>query len=131
MDREHHLEPAAQRVVMRKQPLDLAGDFHPESPADALNARGGETERGILPESDRILRRRDRKTDAGQFAVPGLLGMRSRFFVLTTYMYRLLNSYPSQYNLAAALGLVMLAVSAFAGPHATTSERRPCAWSNS
>ena len=50
---------------------------------------------------------------AGQFGVPALLGTKPRFFVLTTSMYQLLNRYPSQYNLAAALGLVMLAIACF------------------
>jgi iron(III) transport system permease protein len=50
---------------------------------------------------------------AGQFGVPALLGTKPRFFVLTTYMYQLLNRFPSQYNLAATLGLVMLAIACF------------------
>ncbi len=47
---------------------------------------------------------------AGQFGVPALLGFQIRYYVLTTYMYQLLNQFPSKYNLAASLGFIMLAV---------------------
>lgn len=45
---------------------------------------------------------------AGQFGVPALLGMQDRFFVLATYIYRLINQHPADYNVAAALGVAML-----------------------
>ena len=47
---------------------------------------------------------------AGQFAVPTLLGKPIRFQVLPTYIYEMLNAYPSEANQAAALALVLLLV---------------------
>jgi len=47
---------------------------------------------------------------AGQFGVPALLGMQDRFFVLTTYIYQLINRFPAEYNVAAALGIEMLVI---------------------
>lgn len=47
---------------------------------------------------------------AGQFAIPALLGGPIRFQVLPTYIYQMLNAYPSMANQAAALALVLLGV---------------------
>lgn len=47
---------------------------------------------------------------AGQFAIPALLGGPIRFQVLPTYIYQMLNAYPSMSNQAAALALVLLGV---------------------
>lgn len=50
---------------------------------------------------------------AGQFGVPALLGFPIRYFVLTTYMYQMLTGYPAQFNLAASLAMILLAVAVF------------------
>jgi iron(III) transport system permease protein len=50
----------------------------------------------------------------GSFAIPTMLGASSRFYVATNAMYILLQGYPPNYPLAAALGLVLIAMTAFA-----------------
>jgi iron(III) transport system permease protein len=44
----------------------------------------------------------------GEFAIPAILGTRSRFYVVTTAIFGLLQGYPPNYNLAAALGLSLI-----------------------
>jgi iron(III) transport system permease protein len=50
----------------------------------------------------------------GSFAIPTMLGASSRFYVATNAMYILLQGYPPNYPLAAALGLVLVAMTAVA-----------------
>ena len=50
----------------------------------------------------------------GSFAIPTMLGASSRFYVATNAMYILLQGYPPNYPLAAALGLVLIAMTAVA-----------------
>ena len=50
----------------------------------------------------------------GSFAIPTMLGASSRFYVSTNAMYILLQGYPPNYPLAAALGLVLIAMTAIA-----------------
>jgi iron(III) transport system permease protein len=50
----------------------------------------------------------------GSFAIPAMLGTSSRFYVATNAMYILLQGYPPNYPLAAALGLVLIAMTAVA-----------------
>lgn len=49
---------------------------------------------------------------AGQFGVPALLGTPIRLQVLTTYIYDLTNIFPSRFNLAAALAVLLVAIAA-------------------
>jgi iron(III) transport system permease protein len=46
----------------------------------------------------------------GQFGVPAVLGTPDRYFVLTTYMYTLINGFPPQFNVAAVLVILLLGV---------------------
>ncbi|HQS09743.1 MAG: hypothetical protein B7Y12_13625 [Rhizobiales bacterium 24-66-13] len=50
----------------------------------------------------------------GSFAIPTMLGTSSRFYVATNAMYVLLQGYPPNYPLAAALGLVLICMTALA-----------------
>lgn len=50
----------------------------------------------------------------GSFAIPTMLGTSSRFYVSTNAIYVLLQGYPPNYPLAAALGLVLIAMTAVA-----------------
>jgi len=50
---------------------------------------------------------------AGQFGVPAVLGTPFNFYVMTTYIYDLTQTYPSQFNRAAALSFVLLFIAAF------------------
>ncbi len=50
---------------------------------------------------------------AGQFGVPALLGFPIRYYVLTTHMYQLLTTYPAEFNIAASLAMVLLAMAVF------------------
>lgn len=50
----------------------------------------------------------------GSFAIPTMLGASSRFYVATNAMYILLQGYPPNYPLAAALELVLIAMTAVA-----------------
>jgi iron(III) transport system permease protein len=50
----------------------------------------------------------------GSFAIPTMLGTSSRFYVSTNAMYVLLQGYPPNYPLAAALGLVLIAMTGVA-----------------
>jgi iron(III) transport system permease protein len=50
----------------------------------------------------------------GSFAIPTMLGTSSRFYVSTNAMYVLLQGYPPNYPLAAALGLVLIIMTAVA-----------------
>jgi iron(III) transport system permease protein len=44
---------------------------------------------------------------AGQFGVPAVLGTPFNYYVMTTYIYDLTMTYPSQFNMAAALSFVL------------------------
>ena len=44
----------------------------------------------------------------GAFAIPTMLGTNARFYVATTAIFVLFQSYPPDYPLAAAIGLVLL-----------------------
>lgn len=50
----------------------------------------------------------------GSFAIPTMLGASSRFYVSTNAMYILLQGYPPDYPLAAALGLVLIIMTGIA-----------------
>lgn len=50
----------------------------------------------------------------GSFAIPAILGTSARFYVATNAIYVLLQGYPPNYPLAAALGLVLIAITAVA-----------------
>ncbi|TAN34695.1 iron ABC transporter permease [bacterium] len=50
----------------------------------------------------------------GAFAIPTILGANSRFYVATTAIYMLFQGYPPDYPLAAALGVVMIAITVLA-----------------
>lgn len=50
----------------------------------------------------------------GAFAIPAMLGTSSRFYVATNALYVLLQGYPPNYPLAAALGLVLIVMTAVA-----------------
>jgi iron(III) transport system permease protein len=50
----------------------------------------------------------------GSFAIPTMLGTSSRFYVSTNAMYVLLQGYPPNYPLAAALGLVLIVMTGIA-----------------
>lgn len=47
---------------------------------------------------------------AGQFGVPALLGTPINYLVMTTYIFDLTQTFPTRFNLAAALAIVLLAV---------------------
>lgn len=47
---------------------------------------------------------------AGQFGVPALLGTPINYLVMTTYIFDLTQAFPTRFNLAAALAVVLLAV---------------------
>lgn len=46
----------------------------------------------------------------GAFAIPAVLGVNSRFYVATTAIFVLFEGYPPNYPLAAAIGLVLIAI---------------------
>lgn len=48
----------------------------------------------------------------GAFAIPTMLGTSARFYVATTAIYVLFQSYPPNYPLAAAIGIVLIAIAA-------------------
>lgn len=48
----------------------------------------------------------------GQFGIPALLGTPINYLVMTTYIYDLTLTFPSRFNLAAALAIVLLVVCA-------------------
>lgn len=50
----------------------------------------------------------------GSFAIPTILGTSARFYVATNAIYVLMQGYPPNYPLAAALGLVLVAMTGFA-----------------
>ena len=50
----------------------------------------------------------------GAFAIPTMLGTNARFYVATTAIYVLFQSYPPNYPLAAAIGVVLIAITALA-----------------
>jgi iron(III) transport system permease protein len=50
----------------------------------------------------------------GSFAIPAILGTSSRFYVATNAIYILMQGYPPNYPLAAALGLVLIAMTSLA-----------------
>ena len=50
----------------------------------------------------------------GSFAIPAILGTSARFYVATNAIYVLLQGYPPNYPLAAALGLVLILITAIA-----------------
>lgn len=50
----------------------------------------------------------------GSFAIPAILGTSARFYVATTAIYVLLQGYPPNYPLAAALGLVLIVITGVA-----------------
>ncbi|MEO6960025.1 MAG: iron ABC transporter permease, partial [Burkholderiaceae bacterium] len=50
----------------------------------------------------------------GAFAIPAILGVASRFYVITTAIYVLFQGYPPDYPMAAALGLLLIGITAFA-----------------
>lgn len=50
----------------------------------------------------------------GSFAIPTILGTNARFFVATNAIYVLMQGYPPNYPLAAALGLVLIAFTGIA-----------------
>ena len=50
----------------------------------------------------------------GSFAIPTILGTNVRFYVATNAIYVLLQGYPPNYPLAAALGLVLIAITGVA-----------------
>jgi iron(III) transport system permease protein len=50
----------------------------------------------------------------GSFAIPTILGTSVRFYVATNAIYVLMQGYPPNYPLAAALGLVLIAITAVA-----------------
>jgi iron(III) transport system permease protein len=50
----------------------------------------------------------------GSFAIPAILGTSSRFYVATNAIYILMQGYPPNYPLAAALGLVLIAMTGLA-----------------
>lgn len=50
----------------------------------------------------------------GAFAIPTMLGADSRFYVATTVIYTLFQSYPPNYPLAAALGISIVALALLA-----------------
>lgn len=47
---------------------------------------------------------------AGQFGVPALLGTPINYQVMTTYIFDLTQTFPTQFNVAAALAVILLAV---------------------
>lgn len=47
---------------------------------------------------------------AGQFGVPALLGTPINYLVMTTYIFDLTQTFPTRFNLAAALAVVLLSV---------------------
>jgi iron(III) transport system permease protein len=50
----------------------------------------------------------------GAFAIPTMLGTNARFYVATTAIYVLFQSYPPNYPLAAAIGVVLIVITALA-----------------
>lgn len=48
----------------------------------------------------------------GAFAIPTMLGTNARFYVATTAIYVMFQSYPPNYPLAAAIGIVLIAIAA-------------------
>jgi iron(III) transport system permease protein len=48
----------------------------------------------------------------GAFAIPTMLGTNARFYVATTAIYVMFQSYPPNYPLAAAIGVVLIAIAA-------------------
>ena len=50
----------------------------------------------------------------GAFAIPTMLGTNGRFYVATTAIYVLFQSYPPNYPLAAAIGVVLILITALA-----------------
>jgi len=50
----------------------------------------------------------------GAFAIPTMLGTNARFYVATTAIYVMFQSYPPNYPLAAAIGLVLVVITALA-----------------
>jgi iron(III) transport system permease protein len=50
----------------------------------------------------------------GAFAIPTMLGTNARFYVATTAIFVLFQSYPPDYPLAATIGLVLIAITALA-----------------
>lgn len=46
----------------------------------------------------------------GQFGVPALLGTPINYLVMTTYIFDLTQTFPTRFNLAAALAMILLAV---------------------
>ncbi|HEX7386739.1 MAG TPA: iron ABC transporter permease [Castellaniella sp.] len=48
----------------------------------------------------------------GAFAIPTMLGTSARFYVATTAIYVMFQSYPPNYPLAAAIGVVLIAIAA-------------------
>ncbi|TAM86998.1 MAG: iron ABC transporter permease [Candidimonas sp.] len=48
----------------------------------------------------------------GAFAIPTMLGTSARFYVATTAIYVMFQSYPPNYPLAAAIGIVLIAIAA-------------------
>lgn len=50
----------------------------------------------------------------GAFAIPTILGANARFYVATTAIYALFQSYPPNYPLAAALGIILIAITGVA-----------------
>lgn len=50
---------------------------------------------------------------AGQFGVPALLGTPFKYYVLTTRIFDLTQIYPSRFNLAAAIAIILLFISIF------------------
>jgi iron(III) transport system permease protein len=50
----------------------------------------------------------------GAFAIPTMLGTNARFYVATTAIYVMFQSYPPNYPLAAAIGVVLVVITALA-----------------
>ncbi len=50
---------------------------------------------------------------AGQFGVPAVLGTPFNYYVITTYIYDLTMTYPSQFNMASSLSFVLFFIVAF------------------
>lgn len=48
----------------------------------------------------------------GAFAIPAILGSQSRFYVVTTGIYSLFNQFPPNYPVAAALGIIIVGITA-------------------
>ena len=50
----------------------------------------------------------------GAFAIPTMLGTSARFYVATTAIYVMFQSYPPNYPLAAAIGVILIVITALA-----------------